>query len=452
MTASSRILLVDDEQAIRVAVRDFLELSGFDVSEAATCAEAELLLRTVPPDAAILDFRLPDGDALGLLARIRSVDATIPVIVLTAHASVALAVRAIQQGAEQFLTKPVELPALLVIIRRALDNQRIRRKDNARKTQRDREEIDPFLGESPAIRALEAQARRTLETDSPVLIQGETGSGKGVLARWLHRHGRRAEEPFVDLNCAGLSREFLESELFGHEKGAFTGAVSSKPGLLEVAHRGTLFLDEIGDMDLQVQPKLLKVLEEQQFRRLGEVRDRRVDVRLIAATHHDLSASIRENSFRKDLYFRISTIPLSVPPLRSRVEDLPALAGHLLAALPASISRGGVTLSAEAERIFSRYPWPGNIREIRNVLERALLFGDGPVLASRDLHFDGGTEAGTDGDRDLALTLREVEIRHIRRVLEAENGKVEGAARRLEIPKSSLYEKIRRYGIVASKV
>ena len=451
MTFKSRILLVDDEAGIRAAVREFLELSGYDVDEAGTVAEAEKVFRNSRPDAAILDFRLPDGDALDLLPRIKALDPLVPAIVLTAHASIDLAVRAIQRGAEQFLTKPVELPALLVVLERALENRRVLRKETARKSRNERDEIDPFLGESAAIRALAASARRTLTTESPILIQGETGSGKGVLAHWLHRNGPRADESFVDLNCAGLSREFLESELFGHEKGAFTGAISAKPGLFEVAHRGTLFLDEIGDVDPQVQPKLLKVLEEQQFRRLGEVRDRRVDVHLIAATHHDLLARVREGSFRSDLYFRISTIPLSVPPLRERPEDIPFLVRHFLASFPATAERGGISMAPDAERVFVRYPWPGNIRELRNVLERAVLFVDGSVLNARDLRFDGAT-ASPGAEAGLDLTLKEAEILHVRRVLEAENGHVERAAERLAIPKSSLYEKIRRHGIVVSRV
>ncbi len=450
MNETHRVLIVDDEDGIRFALRDFLESSGFAVEEAASCAEAEKVFRTSRPDAALLDFRLPDGNALDLIPKLKAQDSTVPVIVLTAHASIDLAVRAIQQGAEQFLTKPVELPALLVILQRALENQRIRRKDAA-KARGERSADDPFLGESAPIRALADQARRSLASESPVLIQGETGSGKGVLARWMHRNGPRPDEAFVDLNCAGLSREFLESELFGHEKGAFTGAISSKPGLFEVAHRGTMFLDEIGDVDLQVQPKLLKVLEEKSFRRLGEVRDRHVDVRLIAATHHDLSALIREKTFRSDLYFRISTIPLTVPPLRERVEDIPVLARHFLSALPGAAERGGVTLSTEAEKIFCRYPWPGNLRELRNVIERALLFVEGNSLTARDLRFDASPQASS-SDGDLQLSLQEVEVRHIRRVLEDEKGHVEKAAARLGVPKSSLYEKIRRHGIVVSKV
>jgi DNA-binding NtrC family response regulator len=449
MSATNRILVVDDEEGIRFALRDFLEASGFAVDEAASCAEAEKAFRATPPDAALLDFRLPDGNSIDLIPKLKALDPIVPLIVLTAHASIDLAVRAIQQGAEQFLTKPVELPSLLVILQRALENQRIRRKEAA-KSRGGRVDEDPFVGESPAIRALADQARRSLASESPILILGETGSGKGVLARWLHRSGMRPDEAFVDLNCAGLSREFLESELFGHEKGAFTGAVAAKPGLFEVAHRGTMFLDEIGDVDLQVQPKLLKVLEEKSFRRLGEVRDRRVDVRLIAATHHDLPSQIRENRFRSDLYFRISTIPLTVPPLRQRVEDIPLLARHFLSILPGAAGRG-IRLSADAERIFNRYPWPGNLRELRNVIERALLFVDGDVLSARDLRFEAAPEASHNGT-DLQMSLREVEIQHIRRVLEDERGNVEKAASRLDVPKSSLYEKIRRYGIVVSRI
>ncbi|MEE8218183.1 MAG: sigma-54 dependent transcriptional regulator, partial [Vicinamibacteria bacterium] len=280
---------------------------------------------------------LPDGTALDLLPRIKELDASLPVIVLTGHASIDLAVRAVKEGADQFLAKPVELPALLVLLRRLLESQRARRRQIAGRTRQAREEIDPFIGSSAPLRKLAEEARRVAASSSPILIEGETGSGKGVLARWLHRNGPRADEPFVDMNCAGLSRDFLETELFGHEKGAFTGAVSAKVGLLEVAHRGVVFLDEIGDLDPQVQPKLLKVLEEKRFRRLGEVRDRQVDIQLIAATHQNLAAMARERKFRSDLYYRISTIPLRVPPLRERPEDIPALARRLVEGFSADL-------------------------------------------------------------------------------------------------------------------
>jgi transcriptional regulator with PAS, ATPase and Fis domain len=253
----------------------------------------------------------------------------------------------------------------------------------------------------------------------------------------------------VDLNCAGLSPEFLESELFGHEKGAYTGASAAKPGLLEIAHRGTIFLDEIGDVSPEVQPKLLKVLEEQRFRRLGDVHDRRVDVRLISATHQDLRDLIRDKRFRSDLYFRISTIPLTVPPLRERAEDISVLARQMLQEFGAELGRGKVELSAEAEQTLQGYRWPGNIRELRNVLERAVLLTEGNVLRPPALLFDTPSADMPGGDD---LTLSEMEQRHIERLLREEHGHVVRAAARLGIPRSSLYQKIKKYGIAVSKI
>jgi DNA-binding NtrC family response regulator len=444
--AASRILVVDDEAGIRFGVRDFLTAHGYEVDEAEDCRSAEEGFRRDRPDLVILDHLLPDGDALTLLPRLRAIDAGVPVIVLTGHGSIDLAVRAVKEGAEQFLTKPVELASLVVVLQRILDARRTRRRQLAGQARESRGEIDPFLGDTSAVRRLAEQAERVAAADRPVLIQGPTGSGKGVLARWLHNHGPRADEALVDLNCAGLSREFLESELFGHEKGAFTGAAVSKPGLLEIGHRGTVFLDEIGDMPPEVQPKVLKVLEEQRFRRMGEVRDRQVDVRLIAASHHDLVSLVQEKRFRSDLYFRISTLPLMVPALAERASDIPFLAESILLRLGPELGRGTVTLSPAAETALLRYPWPGNIRELRNVLERAVLLGGSARIEPQDLRFDDGL-AELPGARASSLTLLEVERRHIELVLREESGHVERAARRLGIPRSSLYQKIKQFGL-----
>jgi len=449
--AKNRVLIVDDEPAIRFGIRDFLEASGYAVAEADSCQTARDAFRAFQPDAAILDHVLPDGNALDLLQRLKEIDPDVPLIVLTGHGSIELAVTAIKEGADHFLTKPVELPALAVILDRALANQRNRKKQIARMSLEARDAIDPFLGESGTIRALARQVESLLGAESPILIQGETGTGKGVLATWLHAHGTRADETFVDLNCSGLSRELMESELFGHERGAFTGAVARKAGLLEVAHGGTVFLDEIGDLDIQVQPKLLKVLEEKKFYRLGDVRERRVDIRLLAATHRDLAVHVREGKFRSDLYFRISTIPLLVPPLRQRSEDIPLLASHLLERCAADLGRGGVNLSEDALRALQDYSWPGNIRELRNVLERAILLSDRSFLRRRDLRFDFPVSPDSWAP-DASLTLLEVERRHIERVLREESGRVEQAAARLGVPRSSLYQKIKRHGIVPSRV
>ncbi len=454
-----KILIVDDEPGIRFGVRDFLEAEGLEVEEADSSAAAEKGVREGHPDAVVLDHMLPDGTALELLPRIREIDPTVPVVVLTGHATIDLAVRAVKEGADQFLAKPVELPALLVMIRRLLESQREKRRQAAGRARQAREAIDPFSGTNPAIRRLAEDARKVAASSSPVLIEGETGSGKGVLARWLHRNGPRGDEPFVDMNCAGLSREFLETELFGHEKGAYTGAVNTKQGLLEVAHRGVVFLDEIGDLDPQVQPKLLKVLEEKRFRRLGDVRDRQVDVQLVAASHQSLPQLVQEKKFRSDLYYRISTIPLRVPALRERAEDIPVLARQLLAGLAGDLGRRGLRLSPEAERALTSYSWPGNVRELRNVLERAALLCGRDSLEASDLRFETPPQAqaglgaaapaplGAADGTGSQLTLEELEKLHIERVVRELGGRVTDAAQRLGIPRSTLYQKIKRYGI-----
>jgi DNA-binding NtrC family response regulator len=436
-----RILVVEDDPAIRFSVGDFLQTQGYDIDEADSVRTAENIFRMSRPDAALIDYQLSDGTALDLLPRLKLIDATVPAVVLTGNATIDLAVKAIKEGAQNFLTKPVELPALALLFERLIEANRSRKKEIAGK--REQRQLDPFLGTSERIAQLREVAGTVAASDSSVLIVGETGSGKGVLARWIHDHSSRADEAYVNLNCAGLSRDFLESELFGHEKGAFTGAVTTKQGLLEVAHRGTVFLDEIGDVDPQVQPKLLKVLEEKTFHRLGDVRDRRVDIRLIAATHQDLSSAIRGGRFRSDLYFRISTIPLQVPPLRERPQDIPLLAQELLRQFAGE--RGGrpKQLTREAEQALMQYAWPGNIRELRNVLERAVLLTKGDELDRRQIFFDAvGAPAGESYDLDLPLA--EVEERHIKRVLDAESGNVERAAKRLGIPRSTLYQRIKQ--------
>jgi DNA-binding NtrC family response regulator len=447
--SKSRILLVDDEPGILFSVRSYLESNGFAVQVAESLAEAARALRSDLPEVVVVDHQLPDGDSFDFLRLLRESDAAVPVVVLTAHGSIDLAVRAIKEGAYNFLTKPVELVALLVTLRHALEDRRNRQRHLAERASTAHQPLDPFMGGSAAIRRLADDAHRVLEAESPVLIQGETGSGKGVLARWLHARGPRAEEAFVDLNCAGLSRDFLETELFGHCKGAFTGAAASKLGLLETAHRGTVFLDEIGDVDPAVQPKLLKVIEERRFRRLGEVQDRRVDVRLVAATHRDLNRLVSAGTFRADLYFRVSTIPLLVPPLRERREDVPLIAARILEVLARETGKT-FSLSPAAAEALQRYRWPGNLREMRNVLERAVLFGKGPVLGPGDLRFDGADAAGpaaVEGE----FTLPEMERKAIEAALEQEHGRVARAASRLGIPRSTLYQRLKQYGIDVSR-
>lgn len=452
---SERVLLVEDEAPVRFGISSYLSDRGIALEEAESCAAAVSAFRERRPDAAVLDHRLPDGDGIGLIAQLTAIDASVPVIVLTAHGSIDLAVQAMRAGASHFLTKPVNLQALESAVRRAIAEHRSRLTRRPGQTRRPDSPRDPFIGKSARILALREQALRVARSASPKLIQGETGAGKGVLARWLHAHGPRCEGELVDLNCASLTRDLLESELFGFERGAFTGAATAKPGLLEKASDGTLFLDEIGEMDLAIQPKILKALEEGRVRRLGAVSDREVRLHLVAATHKPLAQLAASGAFRSDLYFRVATIPLEVPPLRARREDIPVLAELMLEQLRAREGRPDLVLGPSALASLTAYDWPGNLRELRNVLECAVLLCDGAELSRSHLRFafearaersDFVTGSGTD------VSLADAERFHIERVLRQHDGRVEEAARALRIPRSTLYYKLKKHGIAASKI
>jgi DNA-binding NtrC family response regulator len=448
--SKKRIVVGEDDQAIRGALCEFLESLDYEVIPAGNCADIREVFRNSSPDAAILDYSLPDGTALDLLPNLRQSHPSVPLILLTGNGSIPLAVQAIKEGAEQFLTKPVEMSAIAVVLERALKNQRNLQKQLAGKAREKRESVDPFLGTSKAVREVAEQAERVCLSHCPVLIAGETGSGKGVLAKWIHDHSPRAEEPFVDLNCAGFSRELLESELFGHEAGAFTGALQRKMGLLEFAQRGTVFLDEIGDMDLQIQPKLLKILEEKRFRRLGDVQERQLDVRLIAASHEDLADLVRQKKFRSDLYFRVNTVVIRVPPLRERLEDIPVLATHFFERVAVDLGRLHLTVADQTIETMTAYSWPGNIRELKNVIERAVLLATGETIRPKDLHLEFKNEVAVDGESQL--TFREIQRLHIQKVLDAERGNVARAAVRLGLTRSTLYNKMKTFGINTLRV
>ena len=444
----SRILIVEDDDVYRLSIRTFLRKQGYHTIEVATVAEARDAFVASSPEAVVVDYELPDGNALELLPFLKASNPEIPVIILTGHGTIDLAVRAIKEGAEHFLTKPLEFPTLDVMLRRVIENQRDRRKMIATQQVLDSQQpINPFAGDSRAIRMLEEEARAVCPSDSPVLIHGETGTGKSVLARWIHERGPRSDEPFVDFNCAGLAKELVETEFFGHEKGAFTGAVASKKGFLEVAHRGTVFLDEIGDMDIQIQPKLLKTLEEKRFRRVGDLRDRHVDVRIVAATNQNLQDLVNTRQFRADLFFRISTLPIVIPPLRERGSDVVALARVILRDIAITRKSAPPKLAPDAERALVSYPWPGNIRELRNVLERAVLLSRSETLASTDLRLAAGATEAVATTENRLLTLDEAERRHIENVIAACGGSVQKAAKALGIARSSLYVRIKRFGI-----
>ena len=439
-----RILLVEDDPGARLGVRSYLETYGYEIEEAETCAAALQRITNERPDVVVLDYALPDGNALDLLRSMKAQGLEVPIIVLTGHGSIELAVTAIKEGAEHFLTKPIELASLAVVVDRVLEHQQNSRRLDAARPRCGGPSPDVFAGRGSLVQMLERDARSVAGCDTPVLIEGETGTGKGVLARWIHEASSRARESFVDLNCAGLPRDLLESELFGHEKGAFTGATGLKRGLIEAAHRGTMFLDEIGDTDLTVQPKLLKVVEEKRFRRLGDVGERRVDVRFIAATNRNLAQLVEQGRFREDLFYRINTMVLRLPPLRQRREDIPVIAANLLHQLSREIRRAAPEFDKDAEEALVQHAWPGNVRELRNVLERALLLTHGSILRRADLRLNANPVKVPSGTAPAA-TLKDLEWQHIMRVLDEEGGNVPRAAKRLGIPRSTMYQKLKAY-------
>jgi DNA-binding NtrC family response regulator len=377
---------VDDDVSIRFGLSEVLRQHGYAVEEAATAAAAREAVRSLRPDAILVDHQLPDGDALDLIPLFLDIDPQLPVLVMTGHASIELAVSAVKAGAEHFLTKPVDIEALLILLEREIGHRERRRRQAASERRDPMRAPQPFLGVSNVVRALEKSARKLAETDSPVLILGEPGTGKKVLARWLHENGPRSGGAFVDIHCAGLVGEALESELFGKAAGAAAGT-----GLLDLANRGTLFVDEIADLDPRIQPRLLEVLESKRYRRVQEESDLSVDVRLIAATHHNLAAMVREGQFHGELYFRIQTVPLHVPALRERPQDIPLLAHAMVEELAKDLGRGAVELTESALDALQSYRWPGNLRELHNVLEGALLKTRGTRIDASAFRFDSGS-------------------------------------------------------------
>ncbi len=366
------ILLVDDEPATQFGFTRYLRNIGYEVTAVGTLADARRALGPHRFDAILLDMNLPDGNGVAWIREVRESLPDVAIVVITGGGDIPSAVSAMQEGADHFLTKPVNLPDLDVFLRKCLEIEKLRWK--TRTAQRlVQKQSSPFFGNSARMAEIHEHMTVAADSESVVLIGGETGAGKGVLARWIHDNSSRNGGPFVEVNCSMLRGELLASELFGHVRGAFTSAVQDREGLIGVADRGTLFLDEIGDMDLGVQAQLLKVIEEKTYRRVGDVKTRRSDFRLICATNRDLEKAVAEGTFRSDLYFRISVFPLRLPPLRERPGDIPGLARTLLAKAGAP----AMELNSEVLDVLQKYAWPGNIRELGNVLERAVLLARG---------------------------------------------------------------------------
>ena len=443
-----RLLLVDDEEAFRKLLAVELGHAGYEVETSGTLADARARLGSRSFHVVFLDIRLPDGNGLDLLREIREASPATEVVMLTAFGTVQEAIAAMKEGAQDFLGKPVKFGELEAVLQKVLQKRALEQGNAA--LQRDVERLAPsehFIGNAPQIRELLSLIARVAETDSTVVIRGESGVGKELVARAVHRNSLRARQPFVVVDCASLHENLLQSELFGHERGAYTGAIRLKHGLFEVADRGTIFLDEIAEITPPLQVKLLRVLESGTFRRVGGTVDIGVDVRVIAATNRSLEAMMKEGSFREDLFYRLNVFSLSIAPLRDRREDIPLLAEHFIRNSPV-VAKRGARLSPEALEVLQRYPWPGNVRELENVIERALILCDRGLIEPGHLPMGVRLEPTMRrGDDDGKLvTLEEVERRYIRRVLEECEGHRHKAAGILGISERNLYRKLKELG------
>ncbi len=441
------VLIVDDDADVRRALGAFFERDAHQVTCAATGEEGVECARRLQPDLVLLDLRLPDMDGFDVLSRIRELDAS--VMLITGHGDVPLAVEAMRRGAENFLTKPVDLDILGVAAARAMEHARLRQMNRYLSDRHGGGAGGVLLGISPAMRELTHQVELLATAErTTVLLLGESGTGKGRVAEAIHALSPRAGRPFVEVNCAGLTPTFLDSELFGHERGAFTDAKDRKLGLFEVADGGTLFLDEIGDLDPQLQPKLLKVLEGKSFRRMGGTQEISVNVRLIAATNRDLVGEVREGRFREDLYYRLSVMPLHLPPLRARArEDVLDLVARCQHELHAQLPDSAAGVSEPALQVLLSYSWPGNVRELRNVLERAMIVGRGaPQIGVEHLPAElSRPHLGPRGQTPASLAA--VERAHIERTLRAHHENRTRAAKELGISRATLINKIKLYGL-----
>jgi DNA-binding NtrC family response regulator len=441
---SIRVLVVDDERPTRLLMEKELPRAGYAVTSAASGEEALEQIRSADFDVILLDLKMPGIGGMEALRRIHESGASAEVVILTGHPDVESAIQAMKLGAYDYLTKPFRLSEVEEVIRRAAEKRHVQQENVAlRRMVAQREPAPVLVGQSQAISAVLATVRRIAGSDASVIIQGESGTGKGLVARAIHEASPRARGPFLVINCSGFQDPLLESELFGHEKGAFTGATSMKQGLFEVAHGGTLLLDEVGDMSPAMQGKLLQVLDTREIRRVGGTRVHRVDARIIAATNKDLAQEVRAGRFREDLYYRLNVVNLALPPLRERTEDILLLVDHFLRQfrIPGQPTK---TVSPEALQLLGEYSWPGNVRELANTIERLMILAPGEVIGPDDLPSNIRMPPGTvPGPRSLA----EMERLHLMRVLRETGGKKMRAARLLGIDLKTLNSKIKRYNI-----
>lgn len=444
--ARGKVLVVDDALEMAQAIVEYLERHGYEAEGVDSGATALERFKAAPPDAVLTDLRMKGLDGMDVLAAVHEIDRDIPVVIMTAFGAVDSAVEAIQRGAYHYVTKPFKMDVLLTLIQRALSERSVRAENAVlRRTVRETLTAGTLIGRSAGMRTVSDLVRRVAAASAPVLILGETGTGKELVARAVHNEGPRKDAPFVAVNCAAVPEALLESELFGHVRGAFTGATQTRRGLFVEANDGTLLLDEIGDMPLALQAKLLRVLETGEVRSVGSDAARKTDVRVVAATHRDLPALVRDGRFRQDLFFRLNVLPISIPPLRQRREDVSLLLDHFLRRSRERFPRSPVSsLSPEATKVLLDYSWPGNVRELENLVDRCVITGETTEISARDIRAALG-EVGADDPLDPArrelLSLQAVEQRYIAWVLERVGGNKTRAAEILEIDPSTLYRR-----------
>ena len=443
----NKILIIDDEPTIRMLLSRILELEGYEVLKAKDRATALYTLKKQEVQVVLCDVFLPDGNGVDMVQELQQLAPAAKIILLTAHGNIPDGVQAIKNGAFDYIVKGDDNRKIIPIVNRAMDAIATELKQQGKKkiVRANTFSFDNIVGKSSALSDVISQARKVAATDVSVLINGETGTGKEVFARAIHSESQRRSEAFLALNCSAFSRELLESELFGYKAGAFTGAVKDKRGLLEEANHGTIFLDEIGEMALELQSKLLRVLETGEFVKVGDTKTTHVDVRILSATNRNLKEEIASGRFREDLYFRLSVFRIMLPPLRQRKEDILLLARQFIDRYAKQIGRPAPVLSSEAKSLFLSYPWPGNVREMMNAVEHALIVCDGEITR-HDLPIDmlSGDTSTADDD---AFDLKSVERNHIIKVLHHTHGNKTETARMLKIGLTTLYRKIEEYGI-----